>query len=101
MDTVTPGKRQFPGPRADQARRRLRAIEGQARGLARMIDEDRPCLDVLVQIAAVQEALVQVHKLVLRTFLEESVSLAVEAVSEEEQAILYDDLMDVIYKYRR
>ncbi|HEX6605681.1 MAG TPA: metal-sensitive transcriptional regulator, partial [Chloroflexia bacterium] len=56
--------------RASPARRRLRAIEGQVRGLVPMIDEDRPCLDMLVQIAAAQEALSQVNKLVMRTFLE-------------------------------
>ena len=101
MDEVAPTKRQLDTQRANQARRRLRAIEGQVRGLVRMIDEDRPCLDMLVQIAAAQEALSQVNKLVMRTFLENYAGLALQTTSPEEQAIVYDDLLDVIYKYRR
>ena len=101
MDEVAPMKCQLDIQRANQARRRLRAIEGQVRGLMRMIDEDRPCLDMLVQIAAVQEALSQVNKLVMRTFLENYAGTALHATSAEEQAIVYDDLLDVIYKYRR
>ncbi|HVW16981.1 MAG TPA: metal-sensitive transcriptional regulator [Solirubrobacteraceae bacterium] len=41
----------------DQLRTRLRRVEGQVRGLERMVDEDRYCIDVLTQIAAVQAAL--------------------------------------------
>lgn len=41
----------------DQLRTRLRRIEGQVRGVERMVEEDRPCVDVLTQIAAVQAAL--------------------------------------------
>jgi DNA-binding FrmR family transcriptional regulator len=41
----------------DQLRRRLARIEGQVRGIERMVDEDRYCIDVLTQISAVQAAL--------------------------------------------
>ena len=41
----------------DQLRKRLRRVEGQVRGVERMVEEDRPCIDVLTQIAAVQAAL--------------------------------------------
>ena len=101
MDEEAVPQQHLAAQRADLARRRLRAIEGQTRGLARMIDENRPAQDVLVQIAAVQEALSQVNKLVLRGFLEAQAGAALHAASSEEQAILYDDLLDLIYKYRR
>jgi len=52
-------------------------------------------------MAAVQEALSQVGKLVMRNFLESCVTTAAESDSPEEQAIVYDDLMDAIYKFRR
>ncbi|MBF6612388.1 MAG: metal-sensitive transcriptional regulator [Chloroflexi bacterium] len=94
-------KPRFAEERADQIRRRLKAIEGQVRGLHRLIDEDRPCLDVLMQLSAAQEALSQVGKLVTRNYLEKCMTDALQSGSEEEQARAYDDLMAVIYKYRR
>jgi DNA-binding FrmR family transcriptional regulator len=41
----------------DQLRKRLRRVEGQVRGVERMVEDDRPCIDVLTQITAVQAAL--------------------------------------------
>jgi len=94
-------KQQLARQRADQARRRLRAIEGQVRGLTQMIGENREPLDVLTQVAAVQEALSQVGKLVMRNFLENAVATALQSESAEEQAVVYDDLLDMLYRYRR
>ena len=50
---------QHPGysPRKDDFQRRLRRIEGQARGLQRMVDEDKYCIDILTQVAAMTSAL--------------------------------------------
>ena len=101
MDNTDQTRPPVAAPRAVQTRRRLRAIEGQVHGLVRMLDEDRPAIEVLVQIAAVQEALSQVSKLVVRSVMESSVDLAAEAATPEEAAIIYDDLLDIIYKYRR
>ena len=101
MDDMAFIQQQAARQRADQARRRLRAIEGQVRGLERMIAENRAPIDVLTQMAAVQEALSQVNKLVMRNFLESCVTTAAESDSPEEQAIVYDDLMDTLHKFRR
>ena len=101
MDDVVFIKAQLARQRSDQARRRLRAIEGQVRGLEKMLQENRPPLEVLTQLAAVQEALSQVGKMVMRNFLESCVSTVAESDSLEEQAIVYDDLLDTIYKFRR
>ena len=101
MDETTEVKQRFAADRADKIQRRLKAIEGQVRGLGRMVDEDRPCLDVLTQLSAVQEALSQVGKLVTRNYLENCITEALQSGDAEEQAKAYDALMEVIYKYRR
>ncbi len=94
-------RQRFGAERADQIRRRLKAIEGQVRGLGKMVDDDRPCLDMLMQLSAVQEALSQVGKFVTRNYLEKCMTEALQSGDPEEQAKAYDNLMDVIYKYRR
>jgi CsoR family transcriptional regulator, copper-sensing transcriptional repressor len=101
MDDMTHTRQRFAAERAEKIRRRLLAIEGQVRGLAKMIDDDRPCLEVLIQVSAVQEALAQVGKLVTRNYLESCITDALQSGDVEEQAKAYDDLMDVIYKFRR
>lgn len=90
----------FAAERAYRIRHRLKIIEGQVRGLVKMIDDDRPCLDVLMQLAATQEAMSQVGKLVTRNYLENCMTDALQSGSPQAQAKAYDDLMDVIYKYR-
>ncbi len=101
MDEATKTRKKFAEDRAQQIKRRLKAIEGQMRGLTKMIDDDRPCLDVLMQLSAAQEALSQVGKLVTRNYLENCMTDALQSGDPDEQAKAYDDLMDVIYKYRR
>ncbi len=101
MDEAIQARQRFATERAQKIRRRLHAIEGQVRGLAKMIDDDRPCLEVLTQLSAAQEALSQVGKLVTRNYLENCITEALQSGNAQEQAKAYDDLMDVIYKYRR
>src|SRR5258708_31103317 len=101
MDEEPQIRQRFVADRAEQIRRRLKAIEGQVRGLEKMIAADRPCLDVLMQLSAAQEALSQVGKLVTRNYLENCVTQALQSGDPHEQARAYDDLIDVIYKYRR
>jgi len=76
---------------------RLGRIEGQARGIARMLDEQRPCVEVLQQLASVQAALRGVTKEVLRNYLEHCAS---DAIRERDPAI-YDELMEAIYKFAK
>ncbi len=56
MATETPVTRGYTATK-DQLHKRLRRIEGQVRGIEKMVDEDRYCIDVLTQISAVQAAL--------------------------------------------
>ena len=79
---------------------RLRRIEGQVRGLHKMVGENRYCVDVLTQIASVQSALRSVGRELLRDHLKHCVSDAVRLGGEDaEQA--YDELIDLMYKNAR
>ncbi len=84
-----------------EAVNRLRAIEGQVRGLQKMIDEDRYCVDVLVQISAAQEGLRGVGKVIMRNYLETCATNSIRSQDEHERRATYDELMDVIYKFAR
>ena len=64
--------------------RRLRRIEGQVRGLQKMVDEERYCADVLVQIASVQEALRGVGRMLLQNHLTHCVTDAIRSGKAEE-----------------
>ena len=81
--------------RKDECVRRLKAAEGQVRGLQEMIEAQRPCMEVLTQLAAVQSALRQVSRIILRNYLE---SCATQAIRRSD-AKVYDDLMDAIFKF--
>ena len=81
--------------RKDECVRRLKAAEGQVRGLQEMIEAQRPCMEVLTQLAAVQSALRQVSRIILRNYLE---SCATQAIRRSD-AKVYDELMDAIFKF--
>jgi DNA-binding FrmR family transcriptional regulator len=68
--------------------RRLRKIEGQVRGIARMVDEDRYCIDVLTQVSAVNRALQQVALSLLDDHVRHCVADAVRSGPDEGEAKL-------------
>jgi CsoR family transcriptional regulator, copper-sensing transcriptional repressor len=72
----------------DQVRKRLRRIEGQVRGIQRMVEDDRYCIDVLGQVAAATSALQSVALLLLDDHLAHCVSSAVRAGGDEAEAKL-------------
>jgi CsoR family transcriptional regulator, copper-sensing transcriptional repressor len=74
---------------------RLARIEGQVKGVARMVEAQRPCLEVLQQLASVQAAMKGVTKTVLRNYLERC---ATDAIRSGDPAV-YDELMEAIYKF--
>ena len=76
---------------------RLGRIEGQVRGVSRMLEEQRPCIEVLQQLASAQSALRGVTKEVLRNYLERCAS---DAIRSSDPAI-YDELMEAIYKFAK
>jgi DNA-binding FrmR family transcriptional regulator len=84
-----------------QADRRLARIEGQVRGLRKMIDEDRYCVDVLQQIASVHEALRGVSKLMMQKYLENCATKGIRSDDPEEREETYEELLKVIYRFVR
>jgi DNA-binding FrmR family transcriptional regulator len=76
---------------------RLKRIEGQVRGLQRMVDDDRYCGDILDQIASVQQALRSVGKVVTRNHLETCVTDALRSGDREAAEETYDEVMNLLY----
>ena len=81
--------------------KRLRRIEGQIRGLERMVAEDRYCADILVQISSVQEALRAVGQALLRNHLRHCASQAIRLGSPAQAEAMYDELLHLIYTHAR
>src|SRR5580765_5142339 len=79
---------------------RLRRIEGQVQGLQRMIDGEAYCVDILLQVSAVQGALEQVEKLLLGRHIESCVADALRTGSKSERQQKIDELLDVFARFR-
>ncbi len=79
---------------------RLRKIEGQVRGLARMVEEDRYCADIMTQIASVHEALRSVGRELMRHHLRHCATDAVQAGEAKAEA-MYDELLNLMYTHAR
>ncbi len=75
--------------------KRLKRIEGQVRGLTRMVDEDRYCIDVVTQIGAVRAALRKVEEEVLRDHVGHCVQGAIASGNKSQQRRKIAELMDV------
>ena len=79
---------------------RLRRIEGQLRGLQRMVDDDRYCADILTQISSVQEALRGVSRELMRNHLKHCATSAIRSGGDEADE-MYDELVDLMYTHNR
>lgn len=80
--------------------KRLRRIEGQVRGLQKMVEEDRYCADILTQIASVHEALRAVGKELMRNHLKHCATAAIGRGPEHAEQ-MYDELVDMMYRNSR
>jgi DNA-binding FrmR family transcriptional regulator len=80
---------------------RLKRIEGQVRGLARMVGDDRYCIDIVTQISAVRTALRRVEEEILRDHVAHCVEHAVASGNKAEQRQKIAELMDVIARAER
>ena len=78
---------------------RLRRIEGQVQGIQRMVEEDKYCVDILLQLAAVQGAVEQVQKLLLGQHLESCVVDAVRSGNARDRQKKMDELLDVLARF--
>lgn len=81
--------------------KRLRRIEGQIRGLQRMVEEDRYCPDIVAQVASAQEALRGVARELMRNHLKHCASQAIRDGDESKAEAMYDELLEVVYKHLR
>jgi CsoR family transcriptional regulator, copper-sensing transcriptional repressor len=81
--------------------KRLNRIEGQVRGLAKMVDEGRYCIDVVTQISAVRAALRRVEEEVLRDHVGHCVEHAIASGNAAEQRRKVAELMDVLARTSR
>jgi DNA-binding FrmR family transcriptional regulator len=81
--------------------RRLSRIEGQIRGIERMVEEDRYCADILMQVSSAQEALRAVARALMRNHLAHCASHAIRTGSDQDRESMYDELLEMIYKNAR
>jgi CsoR family transcriptional regulator, copper-sensing transcriptional repressor len=81
--------------------KRLRRIEGQIRGLQRMVADDRYCTDIIVQIASAQEALRGVARNLMKNHLHHCAAHALRSAKKEEANAMYDELLGLIYTHLR
>ena len=102
-DATEAGGRKAVGVDPDLKERnlnRLRRIEGQVRGLQRMVEEDRYCADVLTQISSVHEALRAVGRELMRNHLKHCATEAIRS-GEDEAEEMYDELVELMYRHIR
>jgi DNA-binding FrmR family transcriptional regulator len=80
---------------------RLRRIEGQIRGLQKMVEEERYCADIVAQIASVQEALRGVARGLLKNHLRHCATEAIQSGDEKRMSEQYEELLELVYKHLR
>jgi DNA-binding FrmR family transcriptional regulator len=85
----------------DANQKRLRRIEGQIRGLQKMVEEDRYCADVIVQIASVQEALRGVARNLMKNHLHHCAAKAIGSGKKEETEAMYEELLGLMELQQR
>lgn len=81
--------------------RRLRRIEGQVRGLQKMVEQERYCADIVVQIASVQEALRGVSRALMKNHLRHCATEAIRSGNEKTAAAQQEELLELIYRHLR
>ena len=81
--------------------RRLNRIEGQVKGLKRLVEEDTYCVDVMTQVSSVHEALRSVGKILMRNHLQHCVTDALRDGDDSKAEKTYQEMMDLIYKFAK
>jgi DNA-binding FrmR family transcriptional regulator len=79
---------------------RLRRIEGQVRGIQKMVEDDRYCADILTQISSVHEALRSVGRELMRNHLKHCATSAIRSGEADAEA-MYDELVEMMYRNAR
>ena len=84
-----------------KAMARLNRIEGQVQGVRRMVEEEKYCVDILLQISAIQGALEQVRKILLGRHIESCVADAVASGRAGDRQKKIEELLEVFSRYGR
>jgi DNA-binding FrmR family transcriptional regulator len=85
----------------DTTRKRLARIEGQVRGIARMIEEERYCIDILHQLQAIKSALAKVEDAILNDHAATCVASAIASGDESEQRKKFGELVALFSQVKR
>src|SRR3954453_20903013 len=85
----------------DRNLKRLRRIEGQIRGLQKMVEEDRYCADIMTQISSAHEALRSVGRELMRSHLKHCATSAITSGDAGQAEAMYDELVDLMYRHAR
>jgi DNA-binding FrmR family transcriptional regulator len=89
-----------PAPKNSNLKR-LRRIEGQVRGIQKMVEQERYCADILMQVSSVQNALLGVSRELMRNHLKHCATQAVRKGPREKAAKVYDEIIDLMYRHAR
>ena len=81
--------------------KRLNRIEGQVRGIGRMIEEERYCIDILQQMQAIKSALSKVEDAILKDHSSTCVASAIASGNSNEQQQKFNELVDLIGRFKR
>jgi DNA-binding FrmR family transcriptional regulator len=81
--------------------KRLKRIEGQVRGVHRMVEEDRYCAEIMIQIAAINEALRAVARKLLQNHLRHCATIAIRSGSPSRAEKMYEEVSDLFAKFAR
>ena len=92
-------------PRDESARQdlllRLRRVEGQVRGVQKMVEEDRYCPDVLVQMSAIHESLRAVERILMKDHLQHCATEALRSGDDKQAQRTYNELTELFYRHAR
>jgi CsoR family transcriptional regulator, copper-sensing transcriptional repressor len=80
---------------------RLRRVEGQVRGIQRMVEEERYCPEVLMQMSAVHESLRAVERILMKNHLQHCATEALRSGDDKKAQRTYNELTDLFYKHVR
>lgn len=87
-----------PDERKAEIRKRLARLKGQIEGVERMLEQNRPCAEILTQISAAQEALRGAGRVMVRNYLERCATTAIKEGRGQE---IYDEVMDLVFRVTR
>lgn len=91
----------IPEERKEEIQKRLNYIQGQLNGIRKMVEEERQCVDILTQISACYEGTRKIGQIMMRNYIENCVTRDIRSEDEKIVNRMYDEMMDVIYKYSK